>query len=102
MNIYYHVFDTINDLFIASCHASLCCCKSVFAHPTTINPSHPDPVQKKKNLIFIFTLFCGTSKGSVKAFIKLSEVHKKCENKNLSFFFSPRTGTGRVQIYNII
>ena len=90
----------------------ICLLLVVMLHYVVVNPSLPTlppltlpipiPCKKKKNLIFIFTLFCGTSKGSVKAFIKLSEVHKKCENKNLSFFFSPSTGTGRVQIYNII
>ena len=34
-----------------------------------INPSRPDPGRREKiNLIFLFTLLCGASKGFMKAF----------------------------------
>ena len=47
---------------------------------TCFNPSLPNPGQREKNkLNFIFTLFCGASKGFMKAL--------KCENKNLTYFF---------------
>ena len=62
----------------------------------TFNPPCPDPGRREKiNLLFIFTLLCGVSKGfmkAFKAFIKpglhkiLLGTTKKCENKNLSLF----------------
>ena len=52
-----------------------------------INPSHPDPGrrEKKKPLIFIFTLLCGVSKGlmkTLKPFTKLSEEQQRSVKKN--------------------
>ena len=56
-----------------------------------IDPSRP-----------IFTLICGDSKGFMKAlkgFIKpFCGTTKKCENKNLSLFFSLCPGSGRERL----
>ena len=51
-----------------------------------VSPSRSSPGRREKiNLIFIFTLLSGASKCFIRA---LKAFMKKCENKNLNFYFN--------------
>ena len=70
------------------------------------NPSRPDPGPREKiNINFIFTLFCGTTKGfmnALKAFIKPFEAPRRSVKIKLKLIFistqlSEMHGAGRVK-----
>ena len=99
LSAWFNNFWNIKQYFQPTYLTGINCNKHVFvSHKVNMTLLLPIPDEEKKlSSIFIFTLLCGALKG-------FRATTKKCENKNLTYFFnsiqlSEIHGTGRDNIY---